>query len=185
MAVNNTATYSGYYWNYTTTDDITPYIDMNYNSNARDELLRKIYREWTPRNEESSTALNTTTTSNDQYFQTDNDYTTPPITANNSINVVMVSVYQITNTTMSSIDGYINPLTLNINGNATIPSVNYEVVDIPNLMFTIISLPFSFISNAFNLTIFPNTPYQLNFTNLFMTILAAFILTWLIRKVFK
>lgn len=61
---------------------------------------------------------------------------------------------------------------------------NYEVVDIPGLMFTIISLPFSFISTAFNLTIFPNTPYAVNFANLFMVILAAFILMWLIKKVF-
>ncbi|MFA5453438.1 MAG: hypothetical protein WC248_07685, partial [Candidatus Methanomethylophilaceae archaeon] len=48
----------------------------------------------------------------------------------------------------------------------------YEYVDIPNLMFTILTLPFSFISQAFNLTLFPNTPYSINIGNLFLSVVA-------------
>jgi len=63
--------------------------------------------------------------------------------------------------------------------------VNYEIVDIPDLLFTILTMPFSFYSTAFNLTIFPGTPYALNFGNLVLTIVAAMILLYLIRKIIK
>lgn len=66
-----------------------------------------------------------------------------------------------------------------------IPSGTYEVVDIPGMMFQIIGMPFAFISTAFNLTIFPGTPYQLNISNLILAILAVILFTWLITKVVK
>lgn len=59
----------------------------------------------------------------------------------------------------------------------------YEYVDIPNLMFTILTLPFSFISQAFNLTLFPNTPYSINIGNLFLSIVAIILLMWLLQKI--
>jgi hypothetical protein len=59
----------------------------------------------------------------------------------------------------------------------------YEYVDIPNLMFTILTLPFSFISQAFNLTLFPNTPYSINIGNLFLSVIAIILLMWLLQKI--
>lgn len=59
----------------------------------------------------------------------------------------------------------------------------YEVVDIPSLMFTILTLPFSFITQAFNITMFPNTPYSINIGNLFLSIVAIIILMWLLQKI--
>lgn len=59
----------------------------------------------------------------------------------------------------------------------------YEYVDIPNLMFTILTLPFSFISQAFNLTLFPNTPYSINIGNLFLSVVAIILLMWLLQKI--
>lgn len=59
----------------------------------------------------------------------------------------------------------------------------YEVIDIPNLMFTILTLPFSFISQAFNLTLFPNTPYSINIGNLFLSVVAIILLMWLLQKI--
>lgn len=60
---------------------------------------------------------------------------------------------------------------------------SYEVIDIPNLMFTILTLPFSFISQAFNLTLFPNTPYSINIGNLFLSVIAIILLMWLLQKI--
>ncbi|NLD79424.1 MAG: hypothetical protein GX641_03770 [Mollicutes bacterium] len=59
----------------------------------------------------------------------------------------------------------------------------YEYVDIPNLMFTILTLPFSFITQAFNITLFPNTPYSINIGNLFLSIVAIILLMWLLQKI--
>ena len=69
-----------------------------------------------------------------------------------------------------TIKGYIIP---NIN--------NYEVIDIPSLLFTILTMPFAFISQAFNLTLFPGTPYQINISNLFLTILAILIFVFIVK----
>lgn len=63
-----------------------------------------------------------------------------------------------------------------------IPNVNnYEVIDLPNLLFSILTMPFAFISQAFNLTLFPGTPYQINISNLFLTILAILIFVFIVK----
>ena len=63
-----------------------------------------------------------------------------------------------------------------LNIGSLIPSVNglsftykyyinnptYEVIDLPNVMLSILTMPFTFFSQAFNLTLFPNTPYAIN-----------------------
>ena len=62
-----------------------------------------------------------------------------------------------------------------------------EVVNIPGLMFDILSMPFAFISQAFNLVLFPGTPYQINISNLLLSIIAVLIfiaiINILIRKI--
>lgn len=68
---------------------------------------------------------------------------------------------------------------------ATIENEDVEVIDLPGLLFSILTMPFSFISVAFNLTIFPGTPYQLNISNLIMTIIASLLLIFIIRKFLK
>lgn len=63
-----------------------------------------------------------------------------------------------------------------------------DVVDIPQLMFTILTLPFAFISQAFNLTLFPGTPYAINISNLIVCLIAVFLLIFvlnIIKKVLK
>lgn len=62
-----------------------------------------------------------------------------------------------------------------LNGYNYIPSGTTEVIDIPDIMFTVLTMPFSFISVAFNLTLFPGTPYQVNISALFLAILAVLI----------
>lgn len=62
---------------------------------------------------------------------------------------------------------------------------NYEVVSIPEILFSILTMPFAFISSAFNLTLFPGTPYSINITNIIWAILTALIFIFIIKKVLK
>lgn len=57
----------------------------------------------------------------------------------------------------------------------------YEVVDIPGLCFDILTMPFSFMSQAFNFTLFPGTPYSINISNLLLTIIAILIFAFIIK----
>ena len=61
------------------------------------------------------------------------------------------------------------------------PIQTYEVVDIPGMIFEIITMPFTFISQAFNLTLFPGTPYQINISNLIMTIFSVLVFIFIFR----
>lgn len=56
-----------------------------------------------------------------------------------------------------------------------------EVVDVGSLLFQILSMPFTFMSVAFDLTIFPGTPYQINFSNLFLTLIAVMIFIFILK----
>lgn len=75
--------------------------------------------------------------------------------------------------------------TYKITGTNIIPDGTYEVIDIPGLMWEIITMPFAFVSQAFNLTLFPGTPYQLNISNLFLSIIAVFVFVALISMFLK
>lgn len=58
-----------------------------------------------------------------------------------------------------------------------------EVVDIPGLMFTILGMPFSFISQAFNLTLFEGTPYVVNISDIFLGFIAVALLLWVLKLI--
>lgn len=75
---------------------------------------------------------------------------------------------------------------ISLNGQYNNDVINQEVVDIPGMMFEILTMPFTFISMAFNLTLFPGTQYMLNISNLFLTIIGILIFVWILKKlVFK
>lgn len=59
---------------------------------------------------------------------------------------------------------------------------NIEVIDIPSVVFTVLGAPFTFISQAFNLTLFPGTQYSVNISNLFLAIIAVLVFIWIIEK---
>lgn len=68
----------------------------------------------------------------------------------------------------------------------TVPDTpNAEIVDIPGLLFTILGMPFAFIAQSFDLTVFPGTPYSVNLSHIFLAIVCAGILIFIIKKVFK
>ena len=56
-----------------------------------------------------------------------------------------------------------------------------EVVDINSLLFTIISLPFTFFSNAFNLTLWSGTPYAINIGDTILFIVSILLIIAIIR----
>lgn len=74
---------------------------------------------------------------------------------------------------------------ITISGTNIIPDETYEVIDLPGLMWEILTMPFAFISQAFNLTLFPGTPYQVNISNLFLSIIAVITFVWLITFFLK
>lgn len=69
-----------------------------------------------------------------------------------------------------------------LTGKWSTAEVTQEVIDLPRLMWEILSMPFAFISTAFNLTLFPGTPYSINFTNLFMVIILVLIVLFVVKK---
>lgn len=62
-------------------------------------------------------------------------------------------------------------------------AITYEVVDFPGLLYTLVTLPFSFISTAFNITLFGGTPYALNIGSLILGILGIAILFILLKLI--
>lgn len=63
------------------------------------------------------------------------------------------------------------------------PIGSYEVVDIGGIMFDVLGMPFSFISTAFNLTLFPGTPYQVNISTLFLSIFAVIVFVFIVKMI--
>ena len=57
----------------------------------------------------------------------------------------------------------------------------YEVIDLPNVMLSILTMPFTFFSQAFNLTLFPNTPYAINIGHTILIIVGVIGTIYLIR----
>ncbi|MBP5651520.1 MAG: hypothetical protein J6X00_02495 [Clostridia bacterium] len=56
-----------------------------------------------------------------------------------------------------------------------------EVIDIMPMMFKILTMPFTFISQAFNVTLWEGTPYQFNFANFILSLIAIATLLFIIR----
>ena len=67
----------------------------------------------------------------------------------------------------------------------TSPTDTYEVIDLPGLFFTILGMPFAWLSTAFNVTFFPGTPYAVNVSHILLVLVASLILIVIIKKVLK
>lgn len=79
---------------------------------------------------------------------------------------------------------YTQLVVIDSQGNTT-PVITQEIIDIPSIMYTVLTMPFSFISQAFNLTLFPNTPYQVNFSNIFLVILALLVILFVAKIIIR
>lgn len=65
-----------------------------------------------------------------------------------------------------------------------VPSGKTEVIDMWGLVATMVSIPFTFLSQAFNLTLFAGTPYAFNFSSLLLTFVCLLVIL-LILKIIK
>lgn len=66
-----------------------------------------------------------------------------------------------------------------------IPGTAQEIVDIPGIMWEIITMPFAFVSQAFNLTLFPGTQFSLNVSNLLLSIFGVLVFILLLKAILK
>lgn len=58
-----------------------------------------------------------------------------------------------------------------------------SVIDIPGLLFTILTLPFTFFTQAFDLTLFPGTPYAINISDVLLAIICILLLIYIIKLI--
>ena len=58
-----------------------------------------------------------------------------------------------------------------------------EVLDMNSLLFTILTLPFAFLSQAFNFTFFEGTPYAFNLSTIILSIISIAILIMIIKLI--
>lgn len=70
---------------------------------------------------------------------------------------------------------YINPETTS----------NYEVIDVGNLLLTILGMPMAWITQAFNFTLWPGTPYAINVGHVLSAVIIASVIIIIIKKVYK
>lgn len=75
------------------------------------------------------------------------------------------------------------PITPPTEENPNPPGTNtgQEVIDLPGLMLQILAMPWYFISNAFDVTLFENTNYEINFSNIFKGMIAILALLFIVK----
>ena len=93
-------------------------------------------------------------------------------------------IYQHGNSEYGFIDTY-NITTIETYWQKYINPNDTNIVDIPGVMMDVLTMPFTFISGAFNLTLFPGTPYAVNFSNLFLSVIGVAVFILLMRLLIK
>lgn len=181
----------------TTTTDMQSLLNVSNWSNYGNAEPTGIYWQTAYTNNTNKYTVQHEETRNIEYFDDPSDYYT--IIANNVLlatNTTTYIILQIHSDMYWYAQGnwrypiapneytrLLNTSMVQITSNLAPIVVNEEIVDIPGLMFTILSLPFSFISQAFDLTIFPGTPYQVNFSNIFLGFIAIAMLLWVLKLI--
>lgn len=66
-----------------------------------------------------------------------------------------------------------------------IPGTHIEVIDLPSIMFQVLGMPFTFITTAFSLTLFPGTPYAIDIGNIFLGFLGIIWILLVVKLVIK
>lgn len=96
--------------------------------------------------------------------------------------------YNFNSEELPSLSGYINIFYIDFQTNVyavNIQASNYEVIDIPSIMFTVLTLPFTFITGAFNFTFFSGTPYAINLADCFLAIITIILFIFIIKLIMK
>ena len=70
----------------------------------------------------------------------------------------------------------------NINTTYQPPNIeNGNFISLQGLMIQILTMPFTFISQAFNVTLWPNTPYEFNISNFILSLIAIATILFIIK----
>lgn len=89
-------------------------------------------------------------------------------------------------TAYSPFGNYCNQLHYEINVIVDVPqSGTGEIIDIPGMMLMVLGMPFTFIAQAFDLTIFPGTYYQVNLAHIALAVLGAGLIIFVFKKFLK
>lgn len=89
-------------------------------------------------------------------------------------------------TPYSPFDTYGRQLTYNIQWIADVPqSGTGEIIDIPGMMLMVLGMPFTFVAQAFDLTIFPGTYYQVNLAHIGLAVIGAGLIIFVLKKFLK
>ena len=74
---------------------------------------------------------------------------------------------------------------ITINSLAWTPYIDngYEVLDINSLLFTILTMPFTFFSQAFNFTFFEGTAYAFNISDTLLLVVCVLIIIYLVKLI--
>lgn len=97
-----------------------------------------------------------------------------------SINYSNVDYITLSSTIYDGQFGF-NPTGCNLVYKYMVNNPTYEVIDLPNVMLSILTMPFTFFSQAFNLTLFPNTPYAINVGHTILIIVGVIGTIYLIK----
>lgn len=89
-------------------------------------------------------------------------------------------------TPYSPFGSYGRELTYEIQWKADIPqSGTGEIIDIPGMMLMVLGMPFTFVAQAFDLTIFPGTYYQVNLAHIALAVIGAGLIIFVFKKFLK
>ena len=105
-------------------------------------------------------------------------YYGPPITiavSDGGSGAVGSDIDYLTFTITKYVDGVYVPTTPN--------EPTTEVLDMNSLLFTILTMPFAFLSQAFNFTFFEGTPYAFNLSTIILSIISIAILIMIIKLI--
>lgn len=70
----------------------------------------------------------------------------------------------------------------NLNNAVKPPNIeNGNFMPLQNLMLQILTMPFTFITQAFNVTLWPNTPYEFNISNFILSLIAIATILFIIK----
>lgn len=121
-------------------------------------------------------------------YVTVNGTTYTPTQIPNLITITDEDVIIITNGTNTENAGYV--LTIDYSNtrppaeqqipDPSTPTIN-DIIDLKPLMLNILAMPFTFISQAFDVTLWPNTPYEFNISNFILSIIAISTILFIIR----
>ena len=185
---------------YTFKDSADPFADYNFlenNTLTFDNNIIDVFNESAPSSLWFKGTLNTNIDYNDIQYSINYTIKYNSFTQSNTITNISnndkefsVSVMEYFDKFIQRIEPYwsidkISTFEITINSLAWAPYLEsgYEILDINSLLFTILTMPFTFFSQAFNFTFFEGTAYAFNISDTLLLVLCALIIIYLVKLI--